>query len=367
MAKETRRCTPRVAAPVERVLIPLAIEKEWTPGELAAAARKAVIEADPDGAQDQAREAKKRSDVTLFGEPCEMATLTAYGSGVTLTQLLARIDARARQLKAAGDARTIGELRIEAMREAILGGDTSSWPMVRTDLTLDVETFLGLNRKPGELVGYGPITAETARELAEDSQMRRLLTDPLEGVVVDVGRRHYRPTKRQHDIVNTVHKTCSMPGCCKPAIHCDRDHRFSWGEGGATSTCNLHPLCRRHHNLKTKRYWRIDQMPDGTEVWTSPLGRQFTKRHPTYPDGLIQPLDDEDDLPEDVAYRLPEADPDPPRDADGIPYPTEPPPLTAEELEEFEQALDIYRAFGAAFINNANQHYDEARALGLIA
>jgi hypothetical protein len=78
-----------------------------------------------------------------------------------------------------------------------LGEDTSDWPRVRCDISVDLTTYLGLTCKPGELAGYGPITAETARELSQDAQLRRLLTDPVEGVVVDVGRSRYRPSRRR--------------------------------------------------------------------------------------------------------------------------------------------------------------------------
>lgn len=368
LAKVTRHCTPKVAKYVEERLIPLAVEREWTPAELARAARKAVMAADPDRAADRAGQASRDSDVVLFGEENDMATMSCYGPAATMKQIRDRLDARARQLKADGDPRNLGQLRIEALRDAVLGGDIANWPVVRTDVTVDLPTYLGLTRNPGELAGYGPITAETARELTHDAQLRRLLTDPLEGTVVDVGRRRYRPSRRQHDIVKAVHPSCSMPGCLRPSIDCDEDHRLDWADGGQTSTCNLHPLCRRHHNLKTRRFWRIDQLPDGTEIWTSPLGRSYRKRHPSYPAGLIQPVDDDEEIPQHVADRLPATDPDPPWaiDDDGIPLP-EPPPLTDEELQEFEWAIDMLDAWGSSFREFANKYYDEARTVGLVA
>jgi hypothetical protein len=367
LARVTQRCTPRVASYVEQRLVPVAIEREWTPAELARAARKAVIEADPDGAVERAVQAKADADVRLFADEDEMATLLAYGPAPTLQQVRDRIDGRARQLKDAGDSRNLGQLRVAALQEAVLGGDVTAWPPVRTDVTLDLPSYLGLTRRPGELAGYGPITAETARELSADAQLRRLITDPVAGTVIDVGRRRYRPSRRQHEVVTAAHRICAMPGCCRPASDCDADHRVDWAEGGATSTANLQPLCRRHHNLKTKRFWRVDQQPDGSEIWTSPLGYCYRKRYPDYPVGLIEPQPEDEDLPEEVANRLPDTDPDPPWavDYDGIPLP-DPPPLTAEELEDFEHALALLACFGTNFIDYANTHYDYARTLALV-
>jgi hypothetical protein len=66
----------------------------------------------------------------------------------------------------------------------------------------------------------------------------------------------YTPTGRQQTFVRTAHTFCVFPGCRVRAWHCDTDHRRPYNhdnpaEGGATCTCNLQSLCRRHHRLKT--------------------------------------------------------------------------------------------------------------------
>ena len=82
----------------------------------------------------------------------------------------------------------------------------------------------------------------------------------------------------------------------------------------------------------------------------------------------IAVLEDEDEIPEEVTYRLPETYSDLPWaiDDDGIPLP-EPPALNDEELLEFEYQLDLLRSFGSNFIDYANEYYDRARAVGLVA
>ena len=44
---------------------------------------------------------------------------------------------------------------------------------------------------------------------------------------------------------------CVFPHCTKPAERCDLDHIEPHADGGATCPCNLAPLCRGHHRLKT--------------------------------------------------------------------------------------------------------------------
>jgi hypothetical protein len=47
-----------------------------------------------------------------------------------------------------------------------------------------------------------------------------------------------------------------MPGCRRRADLCDLDHTTPWPTGPTTAS-NLGPLCRRHHNQKTRRRWHL--------------------------------------------------------------------------------------------------------------
>jgi hypothetical protein len=82
-------------------------------------------------------------------------------------------------------------------------------------------------------------------------------------------------------------RTCVFPWCTRPARHCrpddlhehvcDCDHVVPRGRAGPTCTCNLAPLCRRHHRLKTHAPWRYLMVDPGTYLWTSPHGYQFLR------------------------------------------------------------------------------------------
>ncbi|MPV38456.1 DUF222 domain-containing protein, partial [Georgenia subflava] len=75
-----------------------------------------------------------------------------------------------------------------------------------------------------ELVGYGPVTADVARAIAAGGTWRRIVTDPLSGAVLDVGRRRYRPPADLAVYVRERDKTCIRPGCSTPATRCQLDH-----------------------------------------------------------------------------------------------------------------------------------------------
>ena len=72
-------------------------------------------------------------------------------------------------------------------------------------------------------------------------------------------------------------------------MSCDLDHTSPY-PAGRTCECNLRPLCRHHHNLKTHTRWscRLASGPDhppGTLEWTSPTGR-ILHSEPGLPDLL---------------------------------------------------------------------------------
>ena len=112
----------------------------------------------------------------------------------------------------------------------------------------------------------------------------------------DPGTDSYTPTDRISDQVRLRSESCIFPFCNRPAWRCDVDHAEPWkpdGEGGATCTCNLAPLCRSHHRLKT----HSDNLPTGEEAapageharwtyvhlgedeyfWKAPRGLRFIK------------------------------------------------------------------------------------------
>lgn len=115
--------------------------------------------------------------------------------------------------------------------------------------------------------------------------------------------------------------------------------------------------------MKTKKRWKVDQNPDGSETWTSYLGFTYTVRPRRFPLPDPPPIDDEPSI--EIADRLPETfDPDPPRREEPLP---DAPSLTDEQYEAMEHALDTLDAFGMSFREWCDRYYDEARATGLVA
>ena len=80
--------------------------------------------------------------------------------------------------------------------------------------------------------------------------------------------------------------TCVFPWCTRPARRlrpdqhgCDCDHVVPHTRGGATCTCQLAPLCRRHHRLKTHGGWTYTTLEPGSYLWSSPHRYQYLRDH----------------------------------------------------------------------------------------
>ncbi len=144
---------------------------------------------------------------------------------------------------------------------------------ITVNITMDLETALGLANNPAILKDYGPIPASIARELAADGKWKRFIADPVTGTLLDYGRETYEPPQQLRDFLMARDRICRFPGCRRPGHMTDIDHSQSWESGGSTSAANLGLLCRRHHRMKTHGGWKLDSHADGSCTWTSPNGK----------------------------------------------------------------------------------------------
>jgi Domain of unknown function (DUF222) len=141
---------------------------------------------------------------------------------------------------------------------------------VQLQVTVPATVLASASEAPGEVRGFGPITAEVARQLAADATWRRLLTDQVSGVLLDYGRSTYEPPQALRDHVIARDRTCRFTTCDIDADRADIDHTEEAAAGGPTSDANNGPLHRRHHTSKTLHAWRLQQDQPGHYLWISP-------------------------------------------------------------------------------------------------
>ncbi len=93
-----------------------------TPGQLHAALRRAVIKADPQGAERRREETERNAKVALYPEDEGTATLAGHGlPGVQAAAAMARITALARAMQAAGASGRIDLVRARVFLGLLLG------------------------------------------------------------------------------------------------------------------------------------------------------------------------------------------------------------------------------------------------------
>jgi Domain of unknown function (DUF222) len=275
----------------------LAAAPRMTGPQLARHVRAALLAAHPAAAEERRVSARADRSVSLSPSVDGMAWLNAYLPAPDAVLAFTVLDALAGTTRVDGDERTVDQRRADAFSDVFAGVLTNQatpngTPLPRrhgqpvsVGVTVAATTLLGLDDNPGHLASYGPISAGTARELAQEGTWRRLLTDPATGVVCEAGNVAYRPGA---DLTRTViarDVTCTFPGCRQPAQRCDLDHivPFDTTRPAHLQTCplNLHALCRHHHEAKTKNHWQVHRNPHtGVTWWTSPDGITYA-RDPT--------------------------------------------------------------------------------------
>ena len=192
------------------------------------------------------------------------------------------------------------------------------------NLTMPASAWLGLSEVPGEAGGFGALDAGTCRDLtaalaaspatrwcvtlvspdgrpiahgcaragpgppgsgSPSTWLASVKITPIEAGTCEHRRESagYQPSNILRHIIKTRSRRCGFPGCRRPAVQCDDDHTVPYDKGGRTCECNLHPLCRRHHQAKQAQGWRLDQPEPGTLIWTLPSGGQYTVTPEPYP------------------------------------------------------------------------------------
>ncbi|WP_246127855.1 HNH endonuclease signature motif containing protein [Amycolatopsis rhizosphaerae] len=237
---------------------------------------RTVARVDPDGYARRCEERKRSRSVQLCHEDEGMATLYAYLPAEIAATIYARVDRVARGLRGNGEERTLDELRADVFSDLCLGvaGEVEP-PRAEVFVYLDFLTWTGLRNEPAELAGHGPIPAQLAREIAANATIRRVITDPMTGTPIEVGRHRYRPPTATKELVQVRDRECRVPGCHRPVQACDLDHVEPWAQGGGTHSTNLCGLCCRDHRLKDEPGWQHRMTGTGVLEITTPAGRTY--------------------------------------------------------------------------------------------
>ncbi len=205
---------------------------------------------------------------TVFGMVRIDGDLDPENGETVLTALRAILDSEAR---AGGhDDRTPAQRRADALAEICRQSlDRAGRPEVAGERPHIVVT-VGLDALTSgagraELDHTGPVSPETARRIACDASISRVIMGPR-SEVLDLGRKTsvVPPALRRALIMRD--KGCRFPGCSRPQSWCDAHHITHWATGGKTKLSNLILLCRRHHRLVHQGF-RIEMTASGSRFF----------------------------------------------------------------------------------------------------
>ena len=290
IAEHTRVLNPAKTAVVESAVL------KFAPGRTVRQIRdkltREILKIDRDGAEARRQAAAKDAFVRFRPCPDGMAELHVYDRAENLRPIYDLLTVAARSAKAVGYPSGVDELRAKALHDLVLG-PARKRVVTEFRVTIPASALAGATQQPAEIHGYGPATIGTIHELADKNTFwRRIVTDPMTGAVLDVGRRR-KHTAALGEHVRTRDKHCVFPGCPRPAEDCQLDHTTDHAHGGPTAASNLGALCQHHNLMRLKTEWNLHQPKPGHFVWTSPTGTT----HTVTPEPLTEP-EDPVDLPD---------------------------------------------------------------------
>jgi Domain of unknown function (DUF222) len=291
--------------------------------------------ADPQAADEQALRRRDRRGLWVAPTFEGMVAVDGLLDAEAGETLLTALEPLARP-STADDDRTAAQRRADALtelaRRQLEGGRLPQSGGVRPQVavTIDLASLLG---QPGLLAGegawVGPLPAETARRLACDAALTRVLVtrhhrdhpgdghpghhhaagegggdgdpagklgdgDPAPDLAarlrtamgllppalggarsepLEVGRATRVVAPAQRAALTVRDGGCRFPGCDRPVAWCDAHHLRHWLHGGPTDLGNLVLLCRGHHGVH-EGGWRLHRHPDGTFTAIPPHRRR---------------------------------------------------------------------------------------------
>ena len=216
-----------------------------------------------------------------------MATIWALLPAADAQAVMTCLDGLAGRVPATDD-RSMDQRRADALTnlalEALDRVPAQHGRRPAIQVTVALSTLLGRDQQPAELAGYGPIPADTARDLAFDptSTWTRLVTDPC-GRLLDVGTTTYRPpaamaTLRDRPRPN-LPRTRLHPQSpqLRPRPHDPLAHRPHQPREPALPVQPTPPSETRSRLARETQH-------DGTTEWTTPTGHRLRETTSDLPD-----------------------------------------------------------------------------------
>jgi hypothetical protein len=263
--------------------------------QVEAEAKRLGYRLDPEGFVARRARAETERRVWLRPAPEAMVYLTALLPVAQGVAAYAALTKTADSTTAAGDGRGRGQIMADTLVERLTGQAAAPDVPVAINLIMTDHTLLHPDTEDGAepaiIDGYGPITADHARQLvtgpADDTPMwiRRLYTHPTTGQLVAMESRQRGFPAGQRLLIKIRDQRCRTTWCNAAIRHTDHIHRAA--QGGATTVDSGQGYCEHCNYVKEAPGWRttrVDNDDGAHEVeTTTPTGHTYRSRAPDPP------------------------------------------------------------------------------------
>lgn len=187
--------------------------------------------------------------------------LTAVLPLEALAAVRSALDVEAAAARAAGDPRTAGQVRADALVARLTGLDeVDGVPPVQVNIVIAVESLFGVGTEPGRVTGVGHLPAALCIDLvrrashAARATLRRLFVSPTARALVAM-----ESTSRRFDGLLAEFLDlrddglCRTTGCNARIRH--HDHVIRAADHGRTAAANGQGLCERCNYVKESPGW----------------------------------------------------------------------------------------------------------------
>lgn len=274
-------------AVTDRVLTDAA--RELGPEDTGKAARRWVAGIDPDGVLDDAAGLPRvfRLAPSSGGRVYLAGHLDPVGGEIVHTALESVMNGHRPSGDRRSHAQRQGDALVELCRQMLAAGALPRVRGERAQIRVSIDLMAlcaergAAGVSGGELPFAGPVGPETARRLACDAGVVRIITGP-DGLPLDVGHAQRTATAAIRRAVEFRDLHCVFAGCRAPAAWCDVHHVIHWAHGGVTSCENGALLCERHHTAVHEGGFAVAR-DAGTSVWHTyrPDGSEVLIRGPS--------------------------------------------------------------------------------------
>ena len=242
-------------APIEEHLADLA--KEMKPSEFGAVVRRYTDAIDGDGGAENEEALFARRRLHLSRSLDDLLNVNGLFDPESADILQAAVDAEIERDQRAGDDRTMGQRRADALtnllRMSLERGEVGNSHGVRPHVMYVVHLDTAEQTGTGGLVDLlrterrhsGRLSSSSLDRIMCDCDVTRVvMTGKSE--ILDIGRATRTPTAAQWKALVIRDQHCQAPGCTQPPHRCQAHHDDHWEHGGPTNLNNLKLYCWHH-------------------------------------------------------------------------------------------------------------------------